>query len=131
MNGMILSPRESDEDEVLDRWEPAGGNFWKWALVAIVLLAIAMYLVWPTPLGSFNIQPGENLLDHVEYSEAIDLAEANNLPVTATPLGGSSSDITYSAARSLAGSTDKVRVVIMVQPGDHVDRDTRVLTPAR
>lgn len=88
-----------------------------------------------TPMGTqrpnerFTVGKNDNLVNHVGYRTAVDLAERHRLAI----VSGKGKDREYIdtvAARALANRTDWVQVAVIVYEGDRFDLVAGTYTPA-
>ncbi len=88
-----------------------------------------------TPMGTqrpeerFTIGKNDNLVNHVGYRTAIDLAERHRLAVVRGK-GKDRKNIDTMTARSLENRTDWIQVAVMVYEGDRFDLVAGTYTPA-
>lgn len=78
-----------------------------------------------------TFRPGEGPTTYVSYKTAIDIAARNNLPITKIVPGRAAQIITPTEARGLEGQTDRIRVVVAVNPGDRLNLADMKFTSAR
>lgn len=81
------------------------------------------------PDERFTIGKNDNLVNHVGYKTAIDLAERHRLAVVRGK-GKDREDIDTTTARSLENRTDWIQVAVMVYEGDRFDLLAGTYTPA-
>lgn len=106
----------------------------KWLSAAFLIILIALGLIffspWASePRGVVEISEGRGLQQHVSFAEAIDLAEQNGLPISATPLGEASYQVSYTEARNLESEIAGIKIDVLVYAGDRFDLDTGEYIP--
>lgn len=79
---------------------------------------------------TIEIQPGDSLISHMSFMDAIYVAELNGLPITNYPMDGEPVKITPDQARALESQTDSNRIVIPVFAGDEINVATWEYIPA-
>lgn len=77
-----------------------------------------------------TFRPGEGLTTYVSYQTSIDIATRNNLPITKIVPGRAAQTITPAEARGLEGQTNRIRVVVAVNPGDRLNLADMTYTAA-
>lgn len=90
---------------------------WLWLIIIILIVAGVWYVMNRDKAEAFTIGAGEGLAHHVSYQEAIDRAEACNLPVY-IGTGVTAIPISYTAARALETETDRIKVTVPLKVGD-------------